>query len=91
MIDIKGHKQKDHIDTWVFVILKGRKFPDQYWARILKRKPFSESHVEKLISFLNHTKELYSSLGAVLLHQGHLVTDDATMSQSALISFGIML
>ncbi len=91
MIRIKNQKQNDLFDPWSFLSPKRRELLDQSWAGLFQKELLCELPVGEVAPFFTNgfgrpTKELYTSLGALLLQQTHDLTDEETVNQ---LSFNI--
>jgi hypothetical protein len=88
MIYTKDHKTLPLFDPWEFLGPKRRKLMDKSWAGLFRKHIFSELPVGKLRPFFTSgfgrpTKELYSTVGAIVLQQMHDLTDEQTVYQVA--------
>ncbi len=88
MIHTKDHKTLPIFDPWEFLGPKRRKLMDQSWAGLFRKHILSELPVGKLRPFFasgfgRPTKELYSTIGAIVLQQMHDLTDEQTVYQVA--------
>lgn len=88
MIHTKDHKTLPLFDPWEFLGPKRRKLMDESWAGLFRKHILSELPVGKLRPFFasgfgRPTKELYSTVGAIVLQQMHDLTDEQTVSQVA--------
>jgi len=88
MIHTKDHKTLPIFDPWEFLGPKRRKLMDQSWAGLFRKHILSELPAGKLRRFFasgfgRPTKELYSTIGAIVLQQMHDLTDEQTVCQVA--------
>lgn len=86
MITINDPKSGMLFDIWANLGPKRRKMLDESWSGIFRSKILPILPAEKLISkykvdFGRPGKELYSSLGVLLLQQMHDLTDSETVEQ----------
>jgi len=88
MIHTKDHKTLPIFDPWEFLGPKRRKLMDKSWAGLFRKHILSELPVGRLRRFFasgfgRPTKELYSTVGAIVLQQMHDLTDEQTVCQVA--------
>lgn len=88
MITIKDPKARTLFDCWSYLGTKRRKMLDDSWSGIFRSEILPILPVDKLISeyradFGRPGKELFTSLGVVLLQQMHNLTDTETVEQLA--------
>lgn len=86
MITLNDPKSKMLFDIWSNLGPKRRQMLDESWSGIFRSKILPILPAEKLISkyrvdFGRPGKELYSSLGVLLLQQMHDLTDSETVEQ----------
>jgi hypothetical protein len=86
MITINDPKTRMLFDIWANLGPKRRQMLDESWSGIFRSKILPILPAEKLISkykvdFGRPGKELYSSLGVLLLQQMHDLTDSETVEQ----------
>ncbi|RPJ00244.1 MAG: transposase, partial [Deltaproteobacteria bacterium] len=86
MIHVRDHKTPYLIDPWDYLGPKRRKLLDESWAGLFREHILSELPVHKIASsytdgFGRPTKEIYATLGALILQQMHDLTDEETVSQ----------
>ena len=86
MITINDPKSRILFDIWANLGPKRRQMLDESWSGIFRSKILPILPAEKLISnykvdFGRPGKELYSSLGVLLLQQMHDLTDSETVEQ----------
>ena len=86
MITINDPKSRSLFDIWANLGPKRRLMLDESWSGIFRSKILPILPAEKLISkyevdFGRPSKELYSSLGVLLLQQMHDLTDSETVEQ----------
>jgi len=86
MINIQNHKQKHLFDPWEFLSPKRRMQLDQSWPGLFKNVILPELPVQDVIPFFNEnfgrpTKELYSTLGILVLQQTFDLTDNEACDQ----------
>jgi hypothetical protein len=91
MIRIKDQKQNNLFDPWSFLSPKRRELLDQSWAGLFQKELLCELPVGEVAPFFTNgfgrpTKEMYTSLGALILQQTHDLTDEETVNQ---LSFNI--
>lgn len=88
MINAKNPNQLNIFDPWAFLTPKRRQMLDAGWPGlfrefILPTIPVSEVSKHFSSSFGRPTKELFSSLGALVLQQAFDLTDEETVQQFA--------
>ncbi len=88
MINVKDHKTLDMFDFWSHLGPKRRKRLDQSWAGFFREKILNMLPVEDVARHYNHdegrpSKELFASLGAILLQQLQDLTDEETADEVA--------
>ena len=88
MITIKDPKAKTLFDCWSYLGPKRRKMLGDSWSGIFRSEILPILPVDKLIAeyisdFGRPSKELYTSLGVLLLQQMHDFTDTETVHQFA--------
>jgi hypothetical protein len=86
MLCARDHKTPYLIDPWDYLGPKRRKLLDESWARLFRAHLLPTLPVEKIApcykeGFGRPTKEIYASLGALILQQMHDMTDEETVSQ----------
>jgi hypothetical protein len=86
MIRARDHKTPYLIDPWDYLGPKRRKLLDDSWAGLFREHILSELPVHKIAScytdgFGRPTKEIFSTMGALILQQMHDLTDEETVSQ----------
>jgi len=88
MIDFKDHKTLDMFDNWRHLGPKRRKRLDQSWAGLFREHILTRLPVEDVAKHYDHdqgrpSKELFASLGAILLQQLLDLTDEETADEIA--------
>jgi hypothetical protein len=88
MIHIKDHKQRDLFDPWSFLSPKRRQLLDQSWPGLFRDEILCELPVRKFApffkaSFGRPTKELYTTLGVLVLQQSLDLNDQESIDQLA--------
>jgi len=86
MICARDHKTPYLIDPWDYLGPKRRKLLDDSWAGLFREHILSELPVHKIAScytdgFGRPTKEIFATMGALILQQMHDLTDEETVSQ----------
>jgi hypothetical protein len=86
MIHARDHKTPYLIDPWDYLGPKRRKLLDDSWAGLFREHILSELPVHKIAScytdgFGRPTKEIFATMGALILQQMHDLTDEETVSQ----------
>jgi hypothetical protein len=86
MLRANDHKTLYLIDPWGHLGPKRRKLLDESWAGLFREHILSGLPVHKIApcytdGFGRPTKEIYSSLGALILQQMHDLTDEETVAQ----------
>jgi hypothetical protein len=86
MIHARDHKTPYLIDPWDYLGPKRRKLLDESWAGLFREHILSELPVHQIASsytagFGRPTKEIFATLGALILQQMHDLTDEETISQ----------
>jgi hypothetical protein len=86
MIRARDHKTPYLIDPWDYLGPKRRKLLDQSWAGLFREHILSELPVHKIAScytdgFGRPSKEIFATLGALILQQMHDLTDEETVTQ----------
>lgn len=86
MIHVRDHKTPYLIDPWDYLGPKRRKLLDDSWAGLFREHILSELPVHKIAScytdgFGRPTKEIFATMGALILQQMHDLTDEETVSQ----------
>lgn len=86
MIHARDHKTPYLIDPWDYLGPKRRKLLDESWAGLFREHILSDLPVHKIASsyadgFGRPTKEIFATLGALILQQMHDLTDEETISQ----------
>lgn len=86
MIRARDHKTPYLIDPWDYLGPKRRKLLDDSWAGLFREHILSELPVHKIASsytdgFGRPTKEIFATMGALILQQMHDLTDEETISQ----------
>jgi hypothetical protein len=86
MIRARDHKTPYLIDPWDYLGPKRRKLLDDSWAGLFREHILSELPVHKIAScytdgFGRPTKEIFATMGALILQQMHDLTDEETVSQ----------
>jgi hypothetical protein len=86
MIRARDHKTPYLIDPWEYLGPKRRKLLDDSWAGLFRAHILSELPVHKIAScytdgFGRPTKEIFATMGALILQQMHDLTDEETVSQ----------
>lgn len=89
MIKVKDPNQLDIFDPWSFLTPKQRQLLDNGWPGIFRDHILPSIPVHKVGRYFDETfgrpsKELYSSIGALILQQIHDLTDEETVRQYAL-------
>jgi len=89
MIKVKDPNQLDIFDPWAFLTPKQRKLLDDGWPGIFREHILPSIPVHKVGRYFEETfgrpsKELYSSIGALVLQQIHDFTDEESVRQYAL-------
>jgi hypothetical protein len=86
MINIKNPNQRNIFDPWDFITPKRRKLLDSSWPGLFREYILPSIPVQKVAKYFDAdlgrpTKELYASLGALILQQTLDLTDDETVLQ----------
>ncbi len=86
MIRARDHKTPYLIDPWDYLGPKRRKLLDDSWAGLFREHILSELPVHKIAfcytdGFGRPTKEIFATMGALILQQMHDLTDEETVSQ----------
>ncbi|MDZ4163528.1 MAG: transposase [Smithellaceae bacterium] len=86
MFHARDHKTSYLLDPWDYLGPKRRKLLDASWAGLFREHILSGLPVRKIAScyadgFGRPSKEIYASLGALILQQMHDLTDEETVSQ----------
>ena len=86
MIRARDHKTPYLIDPWDYLGPKRRKRLDESWAGLFRRYILSDLPVHKIAScytegFGRPSKEIFATLGALILQQMHDLTDEETVTQ----------
>jgi hypothetical protein len=86
MIRARDHKTPYLIDPWDYLGPKRRKLLGDSWAGLFREHILSELPVHKIAScytdgFGRPTKEIFATMGALILQQMHDLTDEETVSQ----------
>lgn len=89
MIKVKDPNQLDIFDPWSFLTPRQRQLLDNGWPGIFREHILPCIPVHKVSRYFDETfgrpsKELYSSIGALILQQMHDLTDEETVRQYAL-------
>jgi len=88
MIKMKDPNQLDIFDPWAFLSPKRRRLLDSGWPGLFREHILPSIPVDKVSKFFNATfgrptKELFSTLGALILQQAFDLTDEETVQQYA--------
>ena len=88
MIKVKDPNQLDIFDPWAFLSPKRRQLLDSGWPGLFREHILPSIPVDKVSKFFNATfgrptKELFSTLGALILQQTFDLTDEETVQQYA--------
>ena len=87
MIHIRDHKARTMVDPWEYLGLKRRKLLEESWAGLLRGHILPELPVDQIACYTavcgRPSKELYASLGVLILQQMHDLTDQETVLQFA--------
>ena len=86
MLRANDHKTLYLVDPWGHLGPKRRKLLDESWAGLFREHILSVLPVQKIApcytdGFGRPTKEIYASLGALILQQMHDLTDEETVAQ----------
>jgi hypothetical protein len=86
MLRANDHKTLYLVDPWGHLGPKRRKLLDESWAGLFREHILSVLPVHKIApcytdGFGRPTKEIYSTLGALILQQMHDLTDEGTVTQ----------
>jgi hypothetical protein len=86
MIHVRDHKTPYLIDPWDYIGPRRRKLLEDSWAGLFRKHILTELPVHKIASCYasgcgRPAKEIYASLGALILQQMHDLTDEETVSQ----------
>ncbi len=88
MINFKDHKTRDMFDNWRHLGPKRRKRLDQSWAGLFREQILTRLPVDDIAKHYDQkqgrpTKELFASLGAIVLQQLLDLTDEQTADEIA--------
>ena len=88
MIKVKSPKQRDIFDPWDFVTPKRRQILDAGWPGLFQEHILPSIPIDKVArhfdkTFGRPTKELYATVGALILQQTFNLTDEETVQQFA--------
>jgi hypothetical protein len=88
MIKVKDPNQLNIFDPWAFLTPKRRQLLDSGWPGLFREHILPSIPVDKVGRYFNATfgrptKELYSSLGSLILQQAFDLTDEETIQQYA--------
>jgi len=86
MIHTRDHQTTYLFDPWDYLGPKRKMLLSESWAGLFREHILPELPVHKLARFFTEdfgrpTKELYASLGSLILQQMHDLTDEETVSQ----------
>ena len=86
MIHARDHQTPYLFDPWDYLGPKRKMLLSESWAGLFREHILPELPVHKLARFFTEdfgrpTKELYASLGSLILQQMHDLTDEETVSQ----------
>lgn len=86
MIHARDHQTPYLFDPWDYLGPKRKMLLSESWAGLFREHILPELPVHKLARFFTEdfgrpTKELYASLGSLILQQMHDMTDEETVSQ----------